>query len=281
MTTYADGLTDSTRWDGFVFRPGDIVISTPSKCGTTWLQMICALLIFRRPALPAPLTEISPWLDMNLRPVGEVFGRLEAQTHRRFIKTHTPLDGVPAVPGVTFLVAGRDPRDVAVSMDHHRANLSERVLGPRAPRTTTQRDRVLRWIELDEPPATNLASLRGLAWHLGGAWARRHDPDVVLVHYAELSHDLAGQMAMIAGRLGLAVPQPGLIEAASLRAMRERAGELAPDERIGLLENSGRFFRSGATGQWRAVLHPEDLLRYGERLRDLVPADLADWLHSG
>jgi aryl sulfotransferase len=40
-----------------------------------------------------------------------------------------------------------------------------------------------------------LSSLRGLAWHLGGAWARRHDPDVVLVHYAELSRDLAGQMA--------------------------------------------------------------------------------------
>jgi aryl sulfotransferase len=45
MRHYRGGLTDSERWDGFAFRPDDVVISTPSKCGTTWLQMICALLI--------------------------------------------------------------------------------------------------------------------------------------------------------------------------------------------------------------------------------------------
>jgi aryl sulfotransferase len=43
---YQSFLTDSSRWDGFSFRPGDIIISTPAKCGTTWTQMICALLIF-------------------------------------------------------------------------------------------------------------------------------------------------------------------------------------------------------------------------------------------
>jgi aryl sulfotransferase len=30
-----------------------------------------------------------------------VFADLEAQTHRRFIKTHTPLDGIPNDPTVT------------------------------------------------------------------------------------------------------------------------------------------------------------------------------------
>ncbi len=39
-------LLDSRRWDGFEFRADDIVISTPPKCGTTWTQMITALLIF-------------------------------------------------------------------------------------------------------------------------------------------------------------------------------------------------------------------------------------------
>jgi hypothetical protein len=45
-TRYRSILADSSRWDGFAFRPGDIVISTPPKCGTTWTQMLCALLIF-------------------------------------------------------------------------------------------------------------------------------------------------------------------------------------------------------------------------------------------
>src|SRR5687768_14172365 len=84
---YRSITADSARWDGFVFRPGDVVISTPPKSGTTWTQMLCALLIFDGPAFPAPLDEVSPWLDMRLRTLAEVTAALAAQTHRRFIKT--------------------------------------------------------------------------------------------------------------------------------------------------------------------------------------------------
>jgi hypothetical protein len=54
---------DSFRWKSFRFRPDDIVISTPAKSGTTWIQMMCALLIFQRTSFDQPLTRISPWLD--------------------------------------------------------------------------------------------------------------------------------------------------------------------------------------------------------------------------
>src|ERR1700690_701421 len=96
---------DSGRWLGFPFRDGDIVISTRSKTGTTWVQMICALLIFGTPELPAPLAELSPWLDHLIEPRDAVYARLAAQEgHRRFIKTHTPLDGIPVDPRATYLV---------------------------------------------------------------------------------------------------------------------------------------------------------------------------------
>src|SRR5215203_1589032 len=108
---YRNLVMDSARWDGFEFRSGDIVISTPPKCGTTWTQMLCALLIFDGPTFPALLSDISPWLDMNIRPLAEVTVALAAQTHRRVIKTHTPLDGIPLHRDVTYLVVGRDPRD--------------------------------------------------------------------------------------------------------------------------------------------------------------------------
>ena len=51
-TRYRSIIADSGRWDGFAFRPGDVVISTPPKCGTTWTQMLCALLIFDGPDVP-------------------------------------------------------------------------------------------------------------------------------------------------------------------------------------------------------------------------------------
>ena len=93
---YVGTVFDSSRWDGFELRPGDIIISTPPKCGTTWTQMICALLVLQEPELPLPLDTLSPWIDMVTRARKEVFADLAAQTHRRFIKTHTPLDGIPA-----------------------------------------------------------------------------------------------------------------------------------------------------------------------------------------
>ena len=75
---YQSAEEDSGRWSGFPFRDGDIVISTRSKSGTTWMQMICALLIFQTEDLPGTLPELSPWLDRRLMSRDERFARLAA-----------------------------------------------------------------------------------------------------------------------------------------------------------------------------------------------------------
>jgi hypothetical protein len=56
MREYLSVSADSRRWDAFALREGDVVISTPAKCGTTWTQMLVALLVFDGPDLPAPAT---------------------------------------------------------------------------------------------------------------------------------------------------------------------------------------------------------------------------------
>ena len=110
---------DSGRWLGFRARPGDIVISTRRKTGTTWMQMICALLIFQTPELPDSLWHLSPWLDNLGIPPDFLYGQLAEQQHRRFIKTHTPLDGIPLDPRVTYIVTARHPLDTFVSLCRH------------------------------------------------------------------------------------------------------------------------------------------------------------------
>ncbi|KAF3415463.1 glycolipid sulfotransferase [Mycobacterium tuberculosis variant bovis BCG] len=122
---YRSLMADNLRWDALQLRDGDIIISAPSKSGLTWTQRLVSLLVFDGPDLPGPLSTVSPWLDQTIRPIEEVVATLDAQQHRRFIKTHTPLDGLVLDDRVSYICVGRDPRDAAVSMLYQSANMNE------------------------------------------------------------------------------------------------------------------------------------------------------------
>jgi hypothetical protein len=303
MTTvrrYEGTVYDSSRWDGFELRPGDIIISTPPKCGTTWTQMICALLILKEPELPLPLDSLSPWLDMVTRARTEVFADLQAQTHRRFIKTHTPLDGIPNDPRVTYLCTGRDPRDVALSMDHHIDNMDvaaflearERAaaidgieLGPLPaprPRPDTRRDRFWQWVDDETPPTQIGSSLRRTVEHLQMFRDAADDLDVVSLHYDDLKADLEGQMRRLALRLGIDVEEHRwhrLVQAATFESMRSRAQTVVPGGGPEHWIEPAAFFSRGTSGQWHDLLDDADLARYAARVRALASDDLVQWVH--
>ena len=121
---YNGAMLDSTYWNQFDPRSDDIVISTSMKAGTTWVQRICAALVFQTAELKEPVDVTSPWLDMRNSLPGFVQPALEAQTHRRFIKSHLPLDATPYFDEVKYIVVGRDARDVFMSMVPHHYNVS-------------------------------------------------------------------------------------------------------------------------------------------------------------
>ena len=293
---YRSPEEDSGRWQGFEFRPGDIVISTRSKSGTTWLQMICALLVFERADLPAPLWDLSPWLDWLAQPIDDVRARLAAQTHRRIIKTHTPLDGLPIDPRVTYVVAGRHPLDQAVSLYHQGANIDRSRLADLTggsatdPATATGPaddgpalvEWLRRWIDWDGDPRRSLDSLPGVMLHLGDAWQRRSRPNIVLVHYRDLVLTPTEEMARLAGAIGATVEvadRPDLVAAAGFDAMRARADVLVPDP-VGVLKDRTAFFRRGRLGDGEAALDPPTVGRYRSRVAELGPPELVRWLHG-
>jgi aryl sulfotransferase len=288
---YRSAEEDSGRWLAFPFRPGDIVISTRSKSGTTWMQMICALLIFQTADLPAPLAHLSPWLDWLAIGQQQVYDQLAAQRHRRFIKTHTPLDGVPIEPDVFYIVVARHPLDMAVSLYHQGNNINRERLreltgapasGAAAPAPPLP-SWLVRWIERDSDPRAELDSLPGVLWHLTDAWQRRGESNVLLVHYDDLLSDLDGQMRGMAVWLGIDVPErrwPALVEAATFAAMRQKAQLLVPDP-TGVLKDHLAFFRQGRSGVGRDMLSSEEISRYHHRVAELAPPDLLVWLHRG
>jgi len=287
---YVGRVYDSVRWEGFDPRPDDIIISTPPKCGTTWTQMICALLVFQTSDLPAPLWRLSPWLDWLGTPRSEVDAQLSAQEHRRFVKSHTPLDGLPLDERATYIVVGRHPLDMAVSLYHQGDNLDrERIrhlTGQPAssgtpPTRPSLRDSLLSWIDNPDSPHEHMDSLPGVMWHLSDAWARRSEPNVVLVHYDDLSADLEGEMRRLATLLGIDVADelwPQLVEAARFASMQARADQLAPDPG-GVLVQRERFFRRGSSGAGREVLSRREVAHYRARTEAMAPPDLLAWLH--
>ncbi len=299
MRTYKGLVFDSTRWEGFSFRPGDIIITTPPKCGTTWTQMLCALLIFQTTEFYAPLDLLSPWLEMLTRDIGSVFADLDAQQHRRFIKSHTPLDGLPWRDDVTYICIGRDPRDVALSFDHHRDNFDleavfaarERAVGladladllPQGipDRPETLHERVWTWID-DDRPIDHWESLAKTLHHLTTFWDVRDRANIILLHYADLQCDREGAMRTLAKRLDIDVVEdrwPQLVQAASFDFMRANADRVAPDTTNRIWKNNESFFHKGQSGQWRELLDDAGVERYFARVQQLCAPDLSAWLH--
>jgi hypothetical protein len=300
---YRSLIMDSQRWDGFELRDDDIIISTPSKCGTTWMQMQCALLVFQTPELPAPLTRLSPWVDVQTETVESVFAELDAQQHRRFIKSHTPLDGLPQHPGVTYITVGRDPRDVALSWDNHFNNMKlDTVIGrlvdvigmdglaelmPNGPPEQPEDpvERFWHWMESEAVTENDVSGLPGLVNHLKSFWDRRDDPNVALFHYADMKADLDGEMRRLASVLNVDVDESkwdSLVAAATFGRMKERASELAPQVTHDFWQEDGRFFNKGSSGQWQAfITNEKDQARYEARIHELASPDLAAWIHTG
>lgn len=292
---YSEQDSDNDRWDGFEFRPGDIIISVPSKSGTTWTQLLVALLIFDGPHFPAPISSLSPWMDQKIRTRDAAHAIFAAQGHRRFIKTHTPLDGVPTGSDLVYVCTGRDPRDAAVSMIHHHDNMrrerfrellatttGEPLPEPRPAKDFDRSEYFDRFIDNDaDGPQW---SIKFLAHHYRTFWESRTEENVGLFHFANFLEDLPGEIGRLAAHLGVDVtPKRAgeLAVEATLERARARAADVAPEANVQLWHDNRAFFRSGGAGEWRDLMSVEQQKRYERRVAELMRPDLADWVHHG
>ncbi|MFL6288015.1 MAG: sulfotransferase domain-containing protein [Actinomycetes bacterium] len=299
LRRYHGHFADSARWEKFTMRPDDVVITTPSKCGTTWMQTIVGMLLHDRVELGAPISTISPWLDMLIHSDDEVFGILDQQQNRRFIKSHTPLDGIPLCGTVTYIAIARHPLDVALSdLDHgenmrieHAVELRNAAVGEpdvsdvvreKAPDDPAE---YLRWfIDNHEPPSgSGPYGLEDYCQQILTYWDEREASNVHLFHYADMWADLDGQMRRVAAALGATIDEgrwPDFVEGATLSSMRARAADTAPNAHQGIWESPELFFRSGGTRDWASLLSEADIAHFEERIHALA-GDAAPWALAG
>lgn len=294
---YRTWIADSRRWDHWRPRNGDVVISTYPKCGTTWMQQIVGLLIFQTPE-PRPLTDIADWVDRRQAPIERVMAKLDAQTHRRFMKAHMPFDGLPYDPQARYIHVARDGRDACLSFhnQHMRrkpealaeldaTGLADETIGKPFPRVPDDPAAYFRmWLGEgvggadDGTPFLSYFDLE-TTW-----WKARKLENVLLVHYRDLKADLDGEMRRVAAFLGIDVPAavwPALVEAATFEHMRAVGLELMPRVKQMFAGGAADFFQKGENDRWRGVLSEADLALYEAKVQATLSPACAHWLRQG
>ena len=279
---------DSTIWNDFQFRGDDIIIATYAKSGTTWMQQIVAQMLFNGDPDLA-VAEMSPWLDLRVPPKEVKLPQVEAQTHRRIIKTHLPLDALVYSPKAKYIYIGRDGRDVLWSMYNHHVNANQawyaalndtpgRVGPPIEPPPADIRQYWRDWMDRDGHPFWPFwENLR--AW-----WQIRELPNVLFVHFNDLKRDMPGEMRRIARFLDIPLDEarwPAILEYCSFDWMKKNAAKSVPLG--GAFWDGGAevFINKGVNGRWRDTLTADDSAEYEARVvRELGP-DCARWLAHG
>jgi aryl sulfotransferase len=279
---------DSTIWNDLVFRDDDIIISTYAKSGTTWVQQIIGQLLFDgSPDLE--VAEMSPWLDLRVPPKEVKLPIVEAQKHRRFMKTHLPVDALRFSPNAKYLYIGRDARDVVWSLYNHHFNANQtwyealndtpgRVGPPIEPPPDDIRQYWRDWFERDGYPFWPF-------WeNVRGWWAIRDLPNVKCIHFNHLKHDMPGEIRKIADFLEIPIQESSwekILEHCSFDWMKANATKSVPLG--GAFWDAGAqvFINKGVNNRWKDTLSQEESAEYEKRAEAELGAECARWLATG
>lgn len=280
-------MLDSTVWNDLEYRDGDVVIASYGKAGTTWVQQIVAQLLFAGEDIA--VADLSPWIEFLMLPREATLGLLESQTHRRFYKTHLPVDALPLSSRAKYLYVARDGRDVVWSYHKFFSGFKEPprglvemiAVGRAKPPPATKpdvRDFYHEWLDRDGYPFLPFFP------HVQGWWEVHQLPNVLMLHFDSLKADLHAEIQRIADFLDVPVPSaawPMILEHCSFDYMKQRADAVAPPGATALAGGRSAFFHAGTNGRWRDVLSPTESEKYEAAAKARLSPDCARWLATG
>lgn len=282
---YRGTRTDPARWSVWQPRPGDVLVCTPSKCGTTWTQSILTMLAHGGPDLPDKVPVLSPWVDADLGVSAEAVAEaLDRQTGRRVVKTHTPADGFPVWEGVTVIAVYRHPLDAFMSMQKHIQNVAQLRVTALATKTLDQALDAF----VNTPEATDDIdndSLSHMVLHLRETVLSGRLPDLGVFHYADMVADNRRAVEGLARAAGFDVSDAvidAVTEATRFDTMRANALNFAPVAGTGFWKSDAGFFDSASSRKWEGKLSDAQIAHYTDRLAAILPDERQRaWLEYG
>jgi aryl sulfotransferase len=279
---------DSTIWNDFNFRDDDIIIATYAKSGTTWVQQIVSQLLFDG-AEGLEVAEMSPWLDLRIPPKEIKLPIVVQQQHRRFIKTHLPVDALVFSPKAKYIYIGRDGRDVVWSMYNHHANANDLWyqalndtpgrIGPPLEKPTNDIVQYFRdWLDEDGFPFWPF-------WENIRSWWNIKDlPNVHLLHFGNLKKDMPGEIKKVAAFLDIEIDPvkwDAIFEHCSFDYMKKNSIKSVPLGGAFWDGGSDVFINKGVNGRWKDLLTKEDNDRYEKMCIENLGETCTRWLNTG
>tara|TARA_R110002072_G_scaffold12511_2_gene53914 strand:- start:72 stop:920 length:849 start_codon:yes stop_codon:yes gene_type:complete len=279
---------DSTVWNDIDFRDDDIIIATYAKSGTSWMQQIISQLIFQGQK-DLPVAEMSPWVDLRVPPKEVKLPAIAAQTHRRFLKTHLPVDALVFSDKAKYIYVGRDARDVVWSLHNHHTNANDmwydalnNTPGRVGPEIGTPPESVVEyfthWLDNNGSPFWPY-------WENVRSWWELRDlANVKLIHFADLKRDLPGQIRDIAAFLDIDVTpdtMEDILHHCSFDYMKENAAQSVPLGGAFWDGGAKTFIHKGNNGRWKDILPQSVSDRYEQTAVTQLGEACADWLKSG
>ncbi|MGE4609978.1 MAG: sulfotransferase domain-containing protein [Paracoccaceae bacterium] len=292
---YQNAFLNSTRWQQIPGRDDDIIIATPYKCGTTWMQNIVLHLIFQDLKV-RNIGTFSRWVDMRVQPIAEMVAELEAQEHRRVMKSHLPLDGLEFRPNAKYVVVGRDPRDVFMSLWNHYSSYTPEILdavnnteGRVGPPLEPCPDNIRTlwdmwinrgWFEWETEGYPHWSNFR----HIQTWWDYRHLPNILFIHFNDLLADLNAEIARISKYLEIdctSEMRAAITEKTTFKGMKKDAEGLQENASFAFKGGANTFINKGTNGRWRDVLTEGDLAMYDATVERELSPECHQWIENG
>lgn len=258
----------------FQARATDVLITTPPKAGTTWMQQILHQLRTGGDEAFFSIDEVVPWLEITRtgKSWQQVLQYYESLAVPRIFKTHCTAEQTPGIGTASIILSSRDPRDCCVSFYFHILNMTEetrRRVNMPAPESFEQH--VEQWLAF-------------AAWYRNvQSWWPYYDHKKVLwLRYQDMKADLSMSVDRIIDFLQWHITSEQKQRALAyssfdwMKAHDEKFSNQGDAKKP--LFKPGKFVRQGKVGGYRELMTPAQETRILDKAREMLAPACLDFL---
>jgi len=266
----------------FKARPTDVLITTPPKAGTTWMQQILYQLRSGGDPDFSSIDEVVPWLEIQREGKSwqQILQHFETLPEPRIFKTHCTAEQTPGIGIAKIILTSRDPRDCCVSFYHHLMNMTDEARSNKEiPRPTSFDEHVEQWLEF-------------AAWYrnVKSWWPYYDHPKVLWLRYQDMKNDIESSIDQITAFLDWKITdeqKQKVLEYSSFDWMKTHDEKFSNQGANDQGENKtqvfkqGKFIRQGKVGKYRELMSDEQEQRILEKAKNMLEPECLRFLELG